>query len=114
MALVGLAGAGMAALTLMACYGMPPCDTPAPDGGSDPYYCYDDPPAHCASAVPQDGGADGGVTDGGGNGPCDDVYPPPRDAGVPWGSDAGAPSDAGVPSDAGAPSDAGVPSDAGH
>ena len=111
-ALVGLAGAGMAAITLMACYGMPPCDTPAPDGGSDRYYCYEDPPAHCASAVPADGGADGGVTDGGGGVDCEEPPPSRRDAGTPWGRDAGAPSDAGT--DAGDSPDAGAPSDAGR
>lgn len=42
-----LAGAGVAALTLMACYGAPPCD----DGMYD---CYNPDPSE-----------DGGVTDGG-------------------------------------------------
>ncbi|HEX8536885.1 MAG TPA: hypothetical protein VF664_05430, partial [Cystobacter sp.] len=77
--LVGLASAGMAAITLMACYGMPPCDEPAPDGGSDRYHCYDfEHPTHCASPA-SDGGqtdADGGTadTDGGQLPSCDDVY----------------------------------------
>nr|AYM53600.1 hypothetical protein [Cystobacter velatus] len=91
-ALMGLASAGMAAITLMACYGMPPCDEPAPDGGSDPYHCYDyDPLPHCASPA-TDGGltdADGGLagSDGGELPPCEDVFPSPADAGT--GADAG-------------------------
>ncbi|WNG29176.1 hypothetical protein F0U62_38165 [Cystobacter fuscus] len=91
-ALASLASAGMAAITLMACYGMPPCDEPAPDGGSDQYHCYDYyPPTHCASPA-ADGGltdADGGTTDsdGGALPPCEDVFPSPGDAGT--GADAG-------------------------
>jgi len=61
--LFGLASAGVAAITLMACYGMPPCDTPAPDGGDDAYHCYDTAPM-CA---PSDGGEPV---------PCDDAFPP--------------------------------------
>ncbi|WNG19654.1 hypothetical protein [Cystobacter fuscus] len=90
-ALVGLASAGMAAITLMACYGMPPCDEPAPDGGSDRYHCYDyEPSSQCAWPA-TDGGltdADGGTgPDGGALPPCDDVLPLPGDAGT--GADAG-------------------------
>lgn len=62
-----LAGASVASLTLMACYGMPPCDAPAPDGGTDRYWCYDTEP-HCASSA-QDGGTG---TDGGDPYPCVD------------------------------------------
>ncbi|MFE8596535.1 hypothetical protein [Archangium violaceum] len=54
--LVGLASAGMAAITLMACYGMPPCDTPAPDGGDNLYHCYDLDP--CDTSGPDGGGGD--------------------------------------------------------
>ncbi|MCY1076080.1 hypothetical protein [Archangium lansingense] len=53
--LFGLASAGVAAITLMACYGMPPCDTPAPDGGSDRYHCYDMDPEPC-DTLARDGG----------------------------------------------------------
>lgn len=92
--LMGLASAGVAAITLMACYGMPPCGPPAPDGGSDPYYCYDFPPANCTSPAATDGGTDGGMTDGGitdgGMDPlCGDVLSPSEDAGVPSSTDAG-------------------------
>jgi hypothetical protein len=79
-----LAGASVASLTLMACYGMPPCDAPAPDGGADSYWCYDTEP-HCASSA-QDGGTG---ADGGDPYPCTDAdggtQPP---GGVPTG-DAG-------------------------
>lgn len=54
--LAGLASAGVAAITLMACYGMPPCETPAPDGGSDPYHCYDHAPEPCETPAPDGGG----------------------------------------------------------
>ncbi|ATB29812.1 hypothetical protein [Melittangium boletus] len=54
--LVVLASAGVAAITLMACYGMPPCNTPAPDGGSDPYHCYDQEPPVPDSGIQADGG----------------------------------------------------------
>lgn len=53
--LVGLASAGVAAITLMACYGMPPCETPAPDGSGDPYHCYDREPCDPSTL---DGGSD--------------------------------------------------------
>ena len=69
-----LAGASMASITLMVWYGMQPCDKPAPDGGTDRYWCYDTEP-HCASSA-QDGGAlaDGGTaTDGGDPYPCTDM-----------------------------------------
>jgi hypothetical protein len=56
-----LAGASVAAITLMACYGMPPCDTPAPDGGTDPYHCYDIEP--CSTTLP-DGGSESVTCDG--------------------------------------------------
>ncbi|PTL80626.1 hypothetical protein [Vitiosangium sp. GDMCC 1.1324] len=62
-----LASAGVAAITLMACYGMPPCDTPAPDGGTDSYHCYDQEPVDGDGGTLSDGGTqptDGGV-DGG-------------------------------------------------
>lgn len=61
-----LAGAGVAAITLMACYGMPPCDTPAPDGGTDPYSCYDQDPPMDDGGTLADGGtqADGGTDAG--------------------------------------------------
>ncbi|WP_224240379.1 hypothetical protein [Hyalangium gracile] len=45
-----LASAGVAALTLMACYGAPPCE----DGSFD---CYE---PETPDAGPSDGGADGG------------------------------------------------------
>jgi hypothetical protein len=54
--LVALAGAGVAAITLMACYGMPPCDTPAPDGSGDLYHCYRED----GGSQPSDGGTDAG------------------------------------------------------
>ena len=47
-------GAGAAAITLMACYGAPPCDVP---GGS----CYTPPDA----GMTTDGGVDAGTTDAG-------------------------------------------------
>ncbi|WP_205525567.1 hypothetical protein [Pyxidicoccus trucidator] len=50
-----LAGASATALTLMACYGMPPCE----DGTWD---CHEFPP-NCDLT---DAGADAGLTDGGG------------------------------------------------
>jgi hypothetical protein len=65
--LLGLASAGMAAITLMACYGMPPCEEPAPDGGADPYHCYDvdlpeeDAGVTDAGTQPGDGGTDAGL-----------------------------------------------------
>jgi len=63
------------ALTLMACYGMPPCDAPPPEGSTDPYHCYDQGPP-CDVLLP-DGGVDSSQcagdagtqpTDGGGHG----------------------------------------------
>jgi hypothetical protein len=59
-----LAGASVAAITLMACYGMPPCDTPPPDGGSDMYHCYDMDPCGPSSQ-------DGGTAQDGGSSSCD-------------------------------------------
>ncbi|MBS1149893.1 MAG: hypothetical protein H6Q89_1591 [Myxococcaceae bacterium] len=53
-------GAGAAAITLMACYGMPPCDTQATDGGSGSGRCAIVPEQD--AGVPEDGGtSDGGV-----------------------------------------------------
>lgn len=57
-----IVGASIASMTLMACYGMPPCDTNAhlADGGENPEACgFDD---HSQA----DGGTDGGVTTDGG------------------------------------------------
>ncbi len=48
---LAVAGAAVSALTLMACYGAPPCDYGA-DGGSDPNSCYD--------PIVEDAGVDGG------------------------------------------------------
>jgi len=65
--LFGLAGAGVTAITLMACYGMPPCDTPAPDGSNNPYHCYDREPVDPDGGMNADGGthpADGGTDAG--------------------------------------------------
>lgn len=70
----------MAAITLMACYGMPPC-APNPDGGEDDYFCYDVPPPHCASAIP-DGGGDGGLSDAGVWEPFCEAPGPVGDAGT--------------------------------
>jgi hypothetical protein len=50
-----VAGASLAAVTLMACYGMPPCD----DGT---YQCYDDVPEQDAGETLE---TDGGETDAG-------------------------------------------------
>jgi len=52
----GLAGAGVTALTLMACYGMPPCDAPPPEGSTDPFHCYDNGPP--CDVLLADGGTD--------------------------------------------------------
>lgn len=74
-----LAGASAAALTLMACYGMPPCE----DGTMD---CLDVPPD--CDFLTMDAGADAGDTDGG------SMNCTPVDAGT--GSDAGIGGDAGT------------------
>jgi len=62
-------------MTLMACYGAPPCYQTLPDGGVDRNrYCYEPLPGEDAGndgGVNRDGGAsaDGGVsTDGGSDG----------------------------------------------
>jgi hypothetical protein len=54
---LALAGAGVAAITLMACYGSPPCDHNATDGGPDDNggSCWDD-----YEPFPDAGTADGG------------------------------------------------------
>ena len=54
--LMGLAGAGVAAITLRACYGAPPCVESAPDGGSGPSSCYGNPPEEEDGGLPGDGG----------------------------------------------------------
>lgn len=62
-----VASASVAAITLMACYGMPPCEEPAPDGGTDEYHCYDDEPVEGDGGVLPDGGmlpTDAGVDAG--------------------------------------------------
>ncbi|WNG35058.1 hypothetical protein F0U61_16420 [Archangium violaceum] len=59
-----VASASVAAITLMACYGMPPCEEPAPDAGTDAYHCYD-------NEEPVDAGDDGGVLPDGGTEPTD-------------------------------------------
>lgn len=46
-------------MTLMACYGMPPCDHNAADGGSTSGYACD------PKVVVDAGESDGGVTDAG-------------------------------------------------
>jgi hypothetical protein len=75
--LLGVAGASVAAITLMACYGMPPCDTPPPEGSNDPYHCYDYDPGLCSTTL-ADGGSEAV--------PCDetsgDAGTQPADAGV--------------------------------
>ncbi|WP_257453923.1 hypothetical protein [Archangium lipolyticum] len=74
--LLGVAGAGVAAITLMACYGMPPCDAPPPEGSNDPYHCYDLEP--CVRDLP-DGGSEAYSCDGTIGG---DAGTQPADAGV--------------------------------
>lgn len=55
--LLGLAGAGAASLTLMACYGLPPCEPEDLDGKDDPSYCRE-PMEYGDAGV--DAGADAG------------------------------------------------------
>lgn len=57
--ILGVGGASVASMTLMACYGMPPCDPEgvSADGGSDPYECYE-PTEDAGEEL--DGGADAG------------------------------------------------------
>jgi hypothetical protein len=74
--LLGVAGAGVAAITLMACYGMPPCDAPPPEGSNDPYHCYD--PEPCTTVL-ADGGTEAVSCDGTIGG---DAGLPPADAGT--------------------------------
>lgn len=57
---LALAGAGVAAITLMACYGMPPCDYHLPDGGPDTDRCYGNPGDHTDGGLPDGGNVDGG------------------------------------------------------
>ncbi len=57
-------GAGAAAITLMACYGMPVCEHTLSDGGTSTT-CSPEP----KDAGPADAGQDAGVCDGGTN-PC--------------------------------------------
>jgi hypothetical protein len=57
-----LAGAGVASMTLMACYGAPPCDHNEKDGGTGSGLCHEDPPADAGKT---DAGADAGTDAGG-------------------------------------------------
>ena len=59
-------GAGAAAITLMACYGMPPCDRHVGDGGTGATGCAVIPEDD--GGVPDDAGVktDAGSCDGGG------------------------------------------------
>jgi hypothetical protein len=56
--LVTVAGAGVAAITLMACYGAPPHMRLAPSRGADCYDCYDTSTPSDASPVPAESGGD--------------------------------------------------------
>jgi len=71
-AALAFVSAGAASMTLMACYGMPPCDYKAADGGTKTggVYCRDtcvDPALanNCYQVGETDGGQDGGSLDGG-------------------------------------------------
>lgn len=73
-AAMALVSAGAASVTLMACYGMPPCDYQAPDGSTrhNGTLCKNvcvDPDStvakRCYDVAVSDGGADAGTTDGG-------------------------------------------------
>lgn len=74
-AALAFVSAGAASVTLMACYGMPPCDYKAADGSTKTggVYCKDqcvDPNSevakNCYQVVETDGGTDGGLTTDGG------------------------------------------------
>ncbi len=52
--LLGLGGASLASITLMACYGLPPCQDVEP--GQDPYSCHGQDEVDAGS----DAGVDGG------------------------------------------------------
>lgn len=71
---LGLLGGMGASMTLMACYGAPPCDfvsTTLPDGGLGPSRCgfepVNRPDTFTDGGVSNDAGADGGVTIDGGS-----------------------------------------------
>lgn len=62
----GVVGASIASLTLMACYGGPPCEDGKPDGGDNSNRCLNyEPDSGTVQNHGDSGVTDGGVTDAG-------------------------------------------------